>query len=128
MNRFRALENGIMCHSHNPYKQFSTEIETLRWFFGILSDDAIIMKSTCLSDKNNVEIFEGDIVNDGLGEIFWCMKSAMFKIRWHDKTYKSVRGQMQHYHNGEPLMMNSNIVFTVIGNIYQNPSLLPNKK
>jgi len=87
--------------------------------------DLEIMQFTGLLDKNGKEIFEGDIVDSGKGEIFYCNKSAMFKVRWHDKVFKNVRGNSQNYNNGERLFMNSHIAWEVIGNIYENPDLLP---
>jgi len=79
---------------------------------------------TGLPDKNGKDIYEGDIVDGGKGEIFYCDKSAMFKVRWHDKIYKNVRCCNPSYNNGEKLFMNAAIAWEVIGNIYENPELL----
>lgn len=83
-----------------------------------------IMEYTGLKDKNGVDIYEGDIVDKGRGEIFYNELKAKFQVKWHDKVFKRVRGESPNYNNGEDLFMNSQIAWEVIGNIYQNPELL----
>lgn len=84
-----------------------------------------IQQFTGLLDKNGLEIYEGDIVNSGTGEILWCELECMFKVKWHGEIYKRVRGKNDRYTlNGEPLFMNAHIVWEVIGNIHENPELL----
>lgn len=82
---------------------------------------------TGLKDKNGVEIYEGDIVDKGKGEIFFDTKKAQFRVRWHDPIWLNVRGNNQLYQDGEPIFGNHEIVFEVIGNIYQNTELLTDK-
>lgn len=84
-----------------------------------------LMQSTGFVDKNGVEIYEGDIVNSGTGEILWCELEAMFKVKWHGEVFKRIRGQNDRYTlNGEPLFMSAHIAWEVIGNIHENPELL----
>jgi len=80
--------------------------------------DCIIEFSTGFKDRNGKEIYEGDIINKGKGEIFYNEKRAMFQVRWHDKFWLQVRGNNPNYHGGEPLLMNSSIVWEVIGTIH----------
>jgi len=82
-----------------------------------------LMQFTGLQDKNGTDIYEGDICKvaiNGRGEIFYCNKTAMFKIKWTDQTYKKIRGR------NEGIPPNHKITFEVIGNIYQNPEQLNN--
>jgi len=80
---------------------------------------------TGLKDKNGVDIYEGDIINSGTGEILWSDIDCMFKVKWHGEIFKRVRGQNEKYTlNGEPLFMNAHIAWQVIGNIHENSELL----
>jgi uncharacterized phage protein (TIGR01671 family) len=80
---------------------------------------------TGMKDRNGIDIYEGDIVNSGAGEILWCELESMFKVKWHGEVFKRVRGQNDRYTlNGEPLFMNAHIAWEVIGNIHENPQLL----
>ena len=86
--------------------------------------DAILMQSTSLFDKNDKEIFEGDIVrismrigkstNTSIGAVEFDKFEVCFRIRNdlgdHYVTMFHVR------------------YFEVIGNIYQNPELLEELK
>ena len=44
------------------------------------------------------------------------------KFKWLDKTTKRVRKY------NEPMFKNTNIVFSVVGNIFENPELLKEKE
>lgn len=82
-----------------------------------------IMQYTGLKDKNGKEIYEGDlcrVAHNGLCEIFWDEKRARFCVRWIDKTFKSIRGEV------EMIFNNHEIVFEIIGNIYENKGLITN--
>jgi uncharacterized phage protein (TIGR01671 family) len=78
------------------------------------ADGGVLMQYTGLTDKNGVEIYEGDIVKIGkelIEEIKWVDES-----NWND-TKCSVNGWVNHesIYTEKP---------EVIGNIYQNPELL----
>ena len=90
----------------------------------------ILLQYTGLKDKTSREIYEGDIIKNGLGEIFWHEGFGQFRVRWHDKRWLRIRAEMEEYraYGSEPLFLNSQIAWEVIGNIYPNPELLEEKK
>jgi uncharacterized phage protein (TIGR01671 family) len=111
----------------------NTDEDELKHFIFTNTDGAVevyentIGQFTGLQAKNKIEIYQGDIVDSGKGEIVWCELNAMFKVKWHGEIFKRVRGQSDRYTlNGEPLFMNSHIAWEVIGNIHNNPELLTN--
>jgi uncharacterized phage protein (TIGR01671 family) len=104
-------------------------------YYGVVheADEVIpetIGQCTGLKDKNDRDIYEGDIIGclgAGISEVNWSKSDAMFKIKWHDKIYKQVRSQSQFYtEDGEKIFSNHRLVFEIIGNIYENPELLNN--
>jgi len=103
-----VMEVGIVPNNYYPY--------------GVIPET--VGQYTGLNDKNGNEIFEGDIIKSGLGEIFFDVKFAQFRIRWHEKTWEYIRGNNQSYQNGEALFFNHEISFEIIGNIHDNPSLI----
>ncbi len=79
---------------------------------------------TGLNARNNVMIFEGDIVGKGRGLIYYDENRGVFKVKWYDNIFKRVRGNSPNYQNGETLFMNSEIAWEVIGNSTDNNDLL----
>lgn len=86
-------------------------------------DDVTIMQSTGLKDKNDKEIFEGDVVQyqntkvpsaDSKGVIRYFDNWAMFGI---DIEHNEPRAL---FFNG----LSDHISLDVVGNIYENPELL----
>jgi len=112
---YRITPFGIFASDKHNYQYLS---------YTLFGENYPIMQFTGLKDKNGVEIYEGDIVGRGRGEIFFDTKRAQFRVRWHDTIWLNVRGNNQMYQDGEPIFGNHEIVFEVIGNIYQNPELL----
>ena len=83
--------------------------------------ECILMQFTGLHDKNGKEIYEGDVVeiryNDGtpavLGTVRWSKWGCNFAIRSGERSFAINFG-------------GSIVVGTfLIGNIYENPELLP---
>lgn len=81
-------------------------------------DQFILMQYTGLLDKNDKEIYEGDLVRlskfaDRPAEVYWDERWAEYRMR--------VNGEMQ-YDKTHPMLFAKQD--KVIGNIWENPELL----
>ena len=88
-------------------------------------EDVILMQSTGLKDKNDKEIFEGDILACKTDDevinlnVFWDEEHALFMF------------ESKKYNEQEPLaelVENNTYPFEIIGNVYENPELLEDKE
>lgn len=79
-------------------------------------EDVILMQSTGLFDKNNKEIFEGDIVLvlGSLYTVFYDNERGSYRLKPHDDRW-NVDYMSNFAHSGN---------FEVVGNIYENKELL----
>lgn len=79
-------------------------------------EDVILMQSTGLFDKNNKEIFEGDIVLvlGSLYTVFYDNEKGSYRLKPHDDRW-NVDYMSNFAHSGN---------FEVVGNIYENKELL----
>lgn len=91
---------------------------------------AVVMQSTGLYDKNGKEIFEGDIcqiwnakgdkvVHSYTGEVYFDLREGGWQLRRGDGTKTTIFSLAIFCRPG------SSQDAEVIGNIYQNPELLP---
>lgn len=89
--------------------------------FYLEDEDAILMQSTGLHDKNGKEIFEGDILGVDTDEeivnlnIYWDSKHALFMFESKKYNEKDLLAE---------LVEDNTYPFEIIGNIYENPELL----
>lgn len=82
-----------------------------------------LMQYTGLTDKNGVEIYEGDLVLHGrsvyvyetnnLNEVVWVQAMSCWKLRNRDKAS-----------DADDDWLSKSYTLEVIGNIYENPELL----
>ena len=86
--------------------------------FYLEDEDAILMQSTGLLDKNGKEIFEGDVVD---------YKGRKAIIKWHGSyasfIYRFVDELNERISEWHPLFL-AYYHFEVIGNIFENPEFL----
>lgn len=96
----------------------STLHETKGWYDCHSANDIELMQYTGLKDKNGVEIYEGDIVRDKLGNDF----SVSFNQEFCACFLYPVEDPK------EFMAFYPNIILEVIGNMYENPELLKEEK
>ena len=88
--------------------------------FYLEDEDAILMQSTGLLDKDSKEIFDGDILavktkNETLiVNVFWDNEHALFMVE--SKAYNKKAALAELIEDNSPI--------TIIGNIYENKELL----
>ena len=82
----------------------------------------IPLQFTGFKDKNDVEIYEGDIVKfpgNIYCKVIFDSNHACYQREWIDKRAVELRG-----YSKEMFAQNTNITAEVIGNIYENPELI----
>ena len=88
----------------------------------IVNNDLHLMQSTGLKDKNGKEIFEGDILD---------YKGRKALVRWHGSyasfIYRFVDELQNRKTEWKPLYL-AYMKCEIIGNIYENPEFLEDKK
>lgn len=111
--------------STKPFRVF-TRLMVMKIIF---NQDAILMQSTGYTDKNGVEIFEGDIINSG-----YLFKGSPFE---EEDEYEEEKGVVTFFNCGFNIEFKNHINLfidiilscedlEVIGNIYENKELLGN--
>lgn len=85
--------------------------------------DVVLMQSTCLRDKNGVEIFEGDIAEtrqSDLSSVSYEMVGGVVTYDSDNGMFKLVRKYGSKFHSFTIWLDN----VEVIGNVWENPNLL----
>ncbi len=123
MPKFRAWDKyeEAMTDQQGIYFGAMDHDETLESLLLCLEERYELMQSTGLKDKNEVEIFEGDIVrctvdNWSNGEKF----EQIDKVVYEDCMFTFSDGYKYDCSIAEPTYLSKE----VIGNIYENPELL----
>ena len=87
-----------------------------------LSEDFEIMQSTGLKDKNGKEIFEGDIVQIDAEKLWYSRepknRKCVQEVNFEEYDVQPFGGSSSDWHSDSEK-------WEIIGNIYQNPELLP---
>lgn len=80
----------------------------------ITGPNTVVQQFTGLKDRNDVEIYEGDIVRHGIstGEVFWNDSVGGFDLAWRDDEEIHIEHETFHFRT----LKNSE----VIGNIFQD--------
>ena len=93
-----------------------------RFIYCYKTDEIELMQSTGLRDKNGKEIFEGDILD---------YKGRKALVRWHGSyasfIYRFVDELQNRKTEWKPLYL-AYMKCEIIGNIYENPEFLEDKK
>lgn len=98
------------------FKIIDSQSDVMMWF-----EDEYIMQSTGLNDKNEKEIYEGDIVKRTLDVGFPTERCKNWVIKWGSWCYMRYSDE----NNGFGFdAIDARTNCEVIGNIYENPELL----
>lgn len=107
------------------------EKDNSRWMYGLRDNyfwNNINLETlgqfTGLKDKNEKEIFEGDIIkdNNGIGVLMW------FQTAWGIASYAYGYSGLNSYTAVDSFYTNEVKEWEVIGNIHDNPKLLTKNK
>lgn len=90
----------------------------------IINNDLHLMQSTGLRDKNDMEIFEGDVVTDGdvTSDIKYHQTLGFYMVGKYGFSVPFGQGVDVEYF--EEFANHVSKTFEVVGNIYENPKLL----
>lgn len=105
--------------STKPFRVFYKAYGNENYF----NQDAILMQSTGLFDKNGVEVFEGDILKvlgftDWIGEVRYSQEELSYFFVEHENSLRL---------KYTTLLSLLDKKLEVIGNIYENKELLENE-
>ena len=101
----------------------------------VKADVFIPMQYTGLHDENGVEIYEGDIIRNGLGKVYQVIYvnfAWQLKFDIHNNGFSLIKvEEYEHVHWTGPSNFDApqytELAIEIIGNIYENPELLTPK-
>lgn len=127
--KFRAYDSGSLSRMYRPDEVMVGDSNI--WIIDedsvagdwIVNNDIHLMQSTGLKDKNGKEIFEGDIITNGMDVV---------DVRNHETLgfYTLVNGREVFFGHGTSIeefeedIEGFTEIVEIIGNIYENPELL----
>nr|DAV12379.1 MAG TPA: YopX protein [Caudoviricetes sp.] len=127
--KFRAYDSGSLSRMYNPDEVMVGDGNI--WIIDedsvagdwIVNNDIHLMQSTGLKDKNGKEIFEGDILTNGIDIV---------DVRNHETLgfYTLVNGREVFFGHGTSIeefeedIEGFTEIAEILGNIYENPELL----
>lgn len=127
--KFRAYDSGSLSRMYRPDEVMVGDSNI--WIIDedsvagdwIVNNDIHLMQSTGLKDKNCKEIFEGDIITNGMDVV---------DVRNHETLgfYTFVNGREVFFGHGTSIeefeedIEGFTEIVEIIGNIYENPELL----
>ncbi|NCC70620.1 hypothetical protein EOM09_03485 [bacterium] len=117
--RGKRIDNNKWIYGNLSIRKFNNEIEIFIRPFDRLKSYQVIPNTigqyTGLKDKNEKEIYDGDIVKtetvEGIGRIIYRDDFASFVVDFESGCWDSME-----------------VIMEIIGNIYENPELLERKK
>lgn len=102
--------------STKPFRVFYKAYGNENYF----NQDAILMQSTGLHDKNGVEIFEGDILKTrSRGFVFVKRQYGNSTVKYQSGTNTTTTVTLSHFMDKYKI--------EVVGNIYENKELIENE-
>lgn len=106
-----------------------TALDSLGWSSQVIVSDETVGQYTGLTDKNDVKIFEGDIVKgiaysaERIGVIVWIDEIASFGVRYC-KSQNSTAWENSSILRCASIGKTDQFAAEIIGNIHDNPELL----
>lgn len=116
----KTMHEVISIDFHNESVDVKDNVSAMPWHNYDEDGDAILMQSTGLTDKNGVEIFEGDIVNCP----DWGIGTVVFDGRRFGISNKPEQIFTWYQFSR---MTGYDFIPKILGNIHQNPELLEEK-
>lgn len=89
-------------------------------YFPINLEQCVVLQYTGLTDKNGIEIYEGDvIICEGYRGYYVSFKEGCFALEYLDTITRAI-----HYARVTPINHIRTTEWEVIGNIYEHPHLM----